>query len=61
MMPAHQFWWNHLSWNQQIFIKEHAAKQEAQRKLSEDEIISFAYKNRQDWHEMAEWPEDKWR
>ena len=49
-----KYWWDSLTPVQQWFIMDRYRDS----KLSEDEYISFAYKNKNDWHLMNNWPNE---
>jgi hypothetical protein len=56
MISAAQFWWDHLTWDQRAFIREHYTNY-SNISFTEEEIASLAFKNKLDWHTVHNWPE----
>lgn len=58
MISEATYWWNHLTYQQRVFIRDYQNKQ----KLSSFDVnVTSAYEMKEQFHTMAGWPEDTFK
>lgn len=53
MVSAAEFWWNHLTYKQRVFITDHIVDND----ILCTNVPEHAYKESASWHRMEGWPQ----
>jgi hypothetical protein len=61
MMPNHEYWWNHLSYDQQRYIIEWYETSLEHKDMLYTDIQKDAFSRAEEWHNMKGWPESEMR
>lgn len=61
MMTDQDYWWNHLSYEQRVFILDWYETHLEYKDMLFTAVQKDAYENHERWHTMAGWPESVMR